>query len=183
MKAVGDFDFTRKTATTDADSVEAEIPEEKMTEFAKVNDLKAESSQKDGINPEATDITSYRPNVQDREWIISETDVSWISIGCYILGTGGGGSPYSHTLHLREIMRAGGVVRVKSPDDLLDDDLVACGGGKGSPTVGHEKLTGTEYVQHVHFKSTLSLTIIQNVRCSKRTVRLHESLPHSRYSS
>ena len=58
--------------------------------------------------------------------------------------TGGGGSPYGHMLRLREIMRNGGVVRVISPDDLQDDDLVACGGGKGSPTVGIEKLAGDE---------------------------------------
>ena len=42
-------------------------------------------------------------------------------------------------------MRAGGIVQVISPDDLRDDDLVACGGGKGSPTVSIEKLPGDEY--------------------------------------
>jgi len=42
-------------------------------------------------------------------------------------------------------MRRGGVVRVVSPDDLKDEDLVACGGGKGSPTVSMEKLPGDEY--------------------------------------
>ncbi len=42
-------------------------------------------------------------------------------------------------------MRNGGIVRVISPYDLKDDDLVACGGGKGSPTVSMEKLAGNEY--------------------------------------
>lgn len=79
-------------------------------------------------------IETYKPRVNtNREWLLSETDLAWITIGCYILGTGGGGSPYQHMLRLREMMRAGATVRIISPWDLKDDDLVACGGGKGSP--------------------------------------------------
>jgi DUF917 family protein len=73
-------------------------------------------------------------------------DVNWISIGCYILGTGGGGNPYSSMIRLRSIIRAGGIVRVIDPNDLKDDDLVGCGGCVGSPTVGVEKLQGNELV-------------------------------------
>ncbi len=114
-----------------------------MTEFEKGSSTTHDVS-KDEEQVSDIDISTYKPNVQGREWIISETDLTWISIGCYILGTGGGGSPYGHMLRLREIMRSGGVVRVISPDDLRDDDLVACGGGKGSPTVSIEKLPGDE---------------------------------------
>jgi hypothetical protein len=116
-----------------------------MGEFEKKSASSSKKSEKPETISEQTDIKSYRPNIQDREWIISEIDLEWISTGCYILGTGGGGSPYGHMLRLREIMRNGGVVRVISPDDLKDDDLVACGGGKGSPTVSIEKLPGDEY--------------------------------------
>jgi hypothetical protein len=115
-----------------------------MDEFAKAIISKDLGETENSIQPAEIDILSYQPDVRGREWFISETDLSWISIGCYILGTGGGGSPYGHMLRLREIMRSGGVVRVTSPDDLQDDDLVACGGGKGSPTVSIEKLTGDE---------------------------------------
>lgn len=80
-------------------------------------------------------------------WYISETDLDWITLGCYILGTGGGGSPYSSMLRVRGILRAGGVIRVISPDDLNDDDLVGSGGGAGSPTVGVQKLAVDEYVR------------------------------------
>lgn len=90
------------------------------------------------------DILSYRPAIQAREWIISEADLDWITIGCYILGTGGGGSPYASMLRMRSILRAGGIVRVINPQDLKDDDLIGCGGGAGSPTVGIEKLQGDE---------------------------------------
>lgn len=94
---------------------------------------------------EPVDIASYKPNVVDRVWYVSETDLDWMSIGCYILGTGGGGSPYSHMLRMRGILRDGGVIRVINPHDLKDDDQVGCGGGSGSPTVGIEKLPGDEY--------------------------------------
>jgi hypothetical protein len=92
----------------------------------------------------SVDIAAYRPTIKGREWLISELDLDWISTGCYILGTGGGGSPYSSMLRLRSILRGGGVVRVIDPNDLKDDDLVGCGGGAGSPTVGIEKLQGDE---------------------------------------
>lgn len=122
------------------------VEEDAMTEFANTTQSTSESATENTISLSEVNIASYKPNVQGRERIISDTDLLWISTGCYILGTGGGGSPYGHMLRLREIMKNGGVVRVISPDDLKDDDLVACGGGKGSPTVGIEKLTGDEYV-------------------------------------
>jgi hypothetical protein len=121
-----------------------------MTEFGRKN-LEASEVVRNHEPEEPTrisqvDIEAYKPKIVNREWIVSETDLDWITTGCYILGTGGGGSPYGHMLRLREIMRQGGVVRIISPDDLNDDDLVACGGGKGSPTVSMEKLAGDEFV-------------------------------------
>jgi hypothetical protein len=142
VKAVGDFDFSQEMVG-EAATMDGEKQRDEMTEFEKKS-AATEKSSKETISVEV-DIVSYRPHVRDREWIISETDLAWITIGCYILGTGGGGSPYGHMLRLREIMRNGGVVRVISPDDLHDDDLIACGGGKGSPTVSMEKLAGDEY--------------------------------------
>ena len=146
MKAVGDFDFNRKVSTDVSFSPEGNIEEDKMDEFAKTAHFNRDSGVEGDTPLAGTDIRLYKPNIQGREWIVSDTDLSWISTGCYILGTGGGGSPYGHMLRLREIMKNGGVVRVISPEDLRDDDLVACGGGKGSPTVGIEKLTGDECV-------------------------------------
>lgn len=93
------------------------------------------------------DILSYRPNVKNRVWYISETDLDWIAIGCYILGTGGGGSPYSQMVRLRSELRKGAIVRVVNPYDLKDDDQVGCGGGVGSPTVGIEKLAADELME------------------------------------
>ncbi|EOD49099.1 putative hydantoinase protein [Neofusicoccum parvum UCRNP2] len=106
-----------------------------------------EVAEKKAGEKEVVDFEAYRPRVEDRVWYISETDLAWISTGCYILGTGGGGSPYSSMLRLRSMLRAGAVVKVVSPDDLKDDDRVGCGGGAGSPTVGIEKLAGDEMME------------------------------------
>ena len=145
MKAVGDFDFSRQTNVDGNPLTNRQLQPDEMRKFQK-HSLAQVSFDNTKYSIPEVDILSYKPNVQCRDWIISETDLSWISIGCYILGTGGGGSPYGHMLRLREIMRNGGIVHVISPDDLRDEDLVACGGGKGSPTVSIEKLPGDEYV-------------------------------------
>ena len=172
MKAVGDFDFAQE-AGTEISSVEKKLERDEMIEFEKNSSTTKEQEQEKG-NLVKIDIKSYRPNIRARQWTISETDLAWITTGCYILGTGGGGSPYGHMLRLREIMRNGGVVRVISPDDLKDNDLVACGGGKGSPTVSIEKLAGDEYV--VPFLGTQDTADIrQNDASSDRTVQLYES--------
>ena len=96
---------------------------------------------------EEVDILSYRPNVKNRVWNVSETDLNWITTGCYILGTGGGGSPYSLMIRIRTQLRSGATVRIVNPYDLPDDAQVGCGGGAGSPTVGIEKLAGDELLE------------------------------------
>lgn len=151
---MGDFDFSQKASVETLVLSDDTLKEEEMSEFEKKSSTTKDTSSESLPNVEV-DITTYNPNIQGREWIISETDLAWISTGCYILGTGGGGSPYGHMLRLREIMRNGGIVRVISPGDLRDDDLVACGGGKGSPTVSIEKLPGDEYT---HLNTLYSVT-------------------------
>ncbi|KAK7013143.1 DUF917-domain-containing protein [Favolaschia claudopus] len=142
VKAIGDFDFSGPISI---------IPpldecDEGTTDYEVV--LKKPSRSAAEVDRPALDIASYKPLVNSkREWIISETDLEWISTGCYILGTGGGGTPYPHFIRLREMMRKGAVVRVISPEDLADSAIVACGGGKGSPTVTIEKLPANEQVE------------------------------------
>ncbi|KAH6683182.1 hypothetical protein B0J14DRAFT_575297 [Halenospora varia] len=147
VKAVGDFDFSREAEAEVLLVPENQTEVDQMEDFAKKSSLDDASSTSNSKPEVEIDIMTYKPEIRGREWIISNTDLDWISCGCYILGTGGGGSPYGHMLRLREIMKEGGVVRVISPDDLRDEDLVACGGGKGSPTVSMEKLTGDEMMQ------------------------------------
>lgn len=158
VRAAGEFDFSR---TGDV----ALLPESKGDDYDESNDMeqyeKAASTSISNITsgsstkpkipePAQVDLDTYRPKVQNRIWYISETDLAFITTGCYILGTGGGGSPYSHMVRLRSMLRAGDVVRVISPSDLHDTDRVGCGGGMGSPTVGIEKLQGDEMMQSQH---------------------------------
>lgn len=154
VRAAGDFDFTRTDLATVPNSVQSEGAEANdMNQYEKIA---ATNGTKD-LTPEASatktertkdlkdiDLDTYRPTVKNRVWYVNETDLAFITTGCYILGTGGGGSPYSHMVRLRSMLRAGAIVRVISPDDLQDDDRVGCGGGMGSPTVGIEKLSGDE---------------------------------------
>ncbi|UQC77300.1 uncharacterized protein CLUP02_02767 [Colletotrichum lupini] len=120
IKAVGDFDFSR-TASLDTTT----IPDD------------TENYDEEIPRPPAPPRSEEIPSPQPLH--LSETDLDWITTGCYILGTGGGGSPYQHMLRLREMMRAGATVKIISSFDLKDDDIVACGGGKGSPQVSIEK--------------------------------------------
>ncbi|KAJ0383107.1 hypothetical protein COL922a_011155 [Colletotrichum nupharicola] len=148
IKAVGDFDFSRtdfSDAAPIANGVDGFGSETSGTVEKKPEtngDTQGSASQ--SIIYTKDYIHSYKPKIVTKEWLLSETDLDWITIGCYILGTGGGGSPYQHMLRLREMMRAGATVRIILPWDLEDDDVVACGGGKGSPQVSIEEPYGDD---------------------------------------
>lgn len=155
VRAAGDFDFSRTDLATIPDTYGQEAELNDMNQYEKIaatNDTNGSSSSSDSAKaakPQLSDIDldSYRPMVENRTWYVNETDLAFITTGCYILGTGGGGSPYSSFVRLRSMMRDGAIVRVISPDDLRDDDRVGCGGGMGSPTVGIEKLAGDEMME------------------------------------
>ncbi|KPM37576.1 hypothetical protein AK830_g8985 [Neonectria ditissima] len=143
VRASGDFDFARNDVAQ-ALVGESDEPEQEMESYEKTTKT---DSNRDVKVKEEIDILTYRPSVKNRVWSTSETDLSWITIGCYILGTGGGGSPYSSMIRLRTQLRNGATARIISPDDLPDDAQVGCGGGVGSPTVGIEKLAGDELLE------------------------------------
>lgn len=153
VRAAGDFDFSRSDAATVPSTNGDDNESNDMGQYEKgpsangTENKTPKPKQSDSTELAQVDLDSYRPRVKNRVWYISETDLAFITTGCYILGTGGGGSPYSSMVRLRSILRAGGVVRVISPEDLQDDDRVGCGGGMGSPTVGIEKLQGDEMME------------------------------------
>ncbi|KAL0941470.1 hydantoinase [Colletotrichum truncatum] len=138
VRAAGDFDFSRTDLASIPLNDEAELPQTNTAPHTRSKrTIKAKLKK-------APDVLTYKPRVENRVWYISETDLDWISIGCYILGTGGGGSPYSQQIILREKLRKGAVVRVVNPNDIPDDALVGCGGYAGSPTVAIEKKSADE---------------------------------------
>ncbi|ORY25558.1 DUF917-domain-containing protein [Naematelia encephala] len=90
------------------------------------------------INPE-----TYRPTVDsDRVWHISETDLAFIADGCGVMGTGGGGSPYSPMLMCAIALRDGKRMRVVDPDDVPEESTWMRCGFVGSPSVGSERIQG-----------------------------------------
>ncbi|EOO02161.1 putative hydantoinase protein [Phaeoacremonium minimum UCRPA7] len=145
VRAAGDFDFSRTDMASIPEGSELE-PEVEMSQYEK----STRTSTKNTKVKEEVDILTYKPTVKDRVWYVNETDLDWITTGCYILGTGGGGSPYSHMVRLRGMLRTGAIVRVINPYDLKDDAQIGTGGGMGSPTVGIEKLQGDEMLEAQH---------------------------------
>ncbi|PKS06076.1 hypothetical protein jhhlp_007910 [Lomentospora prolificans] len=88
------------------------------------------------------DILTYRPEISPSgEWVISPTDLKFIEIGCYILGCGGGGSPYSTYLNLLELLRQGERIVIVSPDSLPDEAVLPPVAAIGTPAVGLERIS------------------------------------------
>ncbi|KAI1333331.1 hydantoinase [Xylariaceae sp. FL0255] len=150
VRTAGDFDYTRTGLSTDiTNELDGEDEPNTAGHGIAISERSTvtEKSNPPGVDDQDINIEGYEPNVSNRVWYISETDLKWISIGCYILGCGGGGSPYATMVRIREMLRRGVVIRVVSPSDLPDDAAVGCGGGAGSPTVSMEKLSGNEMVE------------------------------------
>ena len=68
-------------------------------------------------------------------------EIEPLAVGAWILGTGGGGSPYASFLNLCRLYDQGVSVELMDPDDLADDDLVAVVSNQGAPLVGQERLS------------------------------------------
>jgi DUF917 family protein len=71
---------------------------------------------------------------------ITLDDIESLAVGAWILGTGGGGSPYLGLLNMRRLYAEGHPVTLMSPLDLADDDRVAVVSNMGAPLVGQERL-------------------------------------------
>ncbi len=100
---------------------------------------------------------------------ITLDDIESLTVGAWILGTGGGGSPYLGLLNMRRLYAAGRRVALISPFDLADDDWVAVVSNMGAPLVGQERLADSRNIaraveiQQAHwghkFRAVMSLEI------------------------
>ena len=100
---------------------------------------------------------------------LSLDDIESLAVGAWILGTGGGGSPYLGLLNMRQLYAEGKRVQLMSPDALDDDDPVAVVSNQGAPLVGQERLTDSrniaravtlmEEVTGKHFRAIMALEI------------------------
>lgn len=90
------------------------------------------------------DLESYRPNVENGVWYVSEVDLELISTGCGVLGTGGGGPTHHEYLKSLQALRTAGPgkMRVISPKALKDEDMVCFGSWYGTPSVINERIAG-----------------------------------------
>lgn len=77
-------------------------------------------------------VNDYRPKIVMEEttgnkiWIVSPTDLEWMADGCFVLGCGGGGSPYPEMLKLRQHIIEGNVLKIMDIDSLKDDAKIYC---------------------------------------------------------
>lgn len=67
-------------------------------------------------------------------------EIDPLAVGAWILGTGGGGSPYLAQLNLKKLYRDGRKCKLIDPMALDDGDAVAVVSKMGAPLVGQERL-------------------------------------------
>ncbi len=88
------------------------------------------------------DTTTQRRIAGER--ILPLDDIEALALGAWILGTGGGGTPYLNLLNMRRLYGEGRTVTLKDPMSLKDDALVAVLSSQGAPLVGQERLSDPE---------------------------------------
>ncbi|KAJ3469968.1 hypothetical protein MRS44_000067 [Fusarium solani] len=90
------------------------------------------------------DLETYRPEVTDGVWYVSEVDLEMMATGCGVLGTGGGGPTHHEFLKGLHALRTGGrrKMRIISPKSLKDDAVLCFGSWYGSPSVINERIAG-----------------------------------------
>ncbi|NMJ41405.1 DUF917 domain-containing protein [Roseomonas sp. JC162] len=71
---------------------------------------------------------------------ITLDEIEALAVGAWVLGTGGGGSPYLGLLNMRRLYAEGKRVSLMDPDELADDDMIAVVSNMGAPLVGQERL-------------------------------------------
>jgi hypothetical protein len=76
---------------------------------------------------------------------IQPEELTPLSTGAWILGAGGGGSPYYSYLNVREQYKTGKRINLIDPKTLGDNDLVAVVSSMGAPLVGQERLRDHDF--------------------------------------
>lgn len=76
---------------------------------------------------------------------IERDELEPLATGAWILGTGGGGSPYLSYLNMRQAYADGTRVTLMDPASLDDDDAVAVVSNMGAPLVGQERLADPDF--------------------------------------
>src|SRR5260370_21468733 len=77
---------------------------------------------------------------------IALEDIESLAVGAWVLGTGGGGSPYLGLLNMRALYKEGCRVQLMPSEELADDDWIAAVSNMGAPLVGQERLTDSRTI-------------------------------------
>jgi uncharacterized protein len=118
---------------------------------------------------------------------ITLDDIEMLAVGAWILGTGGGGSPYLGLLNMRRLYAEGRRVELMSPLDLADSDRVAVVSNMGAPLVGQERLADSRNIARAvemqeeysgrKFRAVMSLEIGGNNAIQPLMAAAHLELP------
>ena len=165
VKAVGELDIKMQPQSLDDESAEGEDEDPEMDK----------SFTTKIIDEPPVDPRSYTPTILKneatgvQEWHITETDIDYLSNGCYVLGCAGGGSPAATRIQLRDMLRAGYKMRVVDASALPEDACVYWGGHMGSPATSNERMQSLEtvyafralmeYFGHSSFDAVMGLEI------------------------
>src|SRR3984885_14048410 len=118
---------------------------------------------------------------------LSLDDIESLAVGAWILGTGGGGSPYLGLLNMRRLYAEGRRVQLMSPFDRPEGDGVGVVATMGAPLVGQGRLADSrniaravEMQQDYHgwkFRAVMSLEIGGNNSIQPLMAAAHLDLP------
>ncbi|KAL3418384.1 hydantoinase [Phlyctema vagabunda] len=139
VKVAGPLDYEQILNAAKTES------EEDLAEGESYHERKEWKYDDSAAAPEAriVDFSTYTPNIgANRVWHISETDLYFLSIGCYIIGCAGGGTTYSKYLETRQLLRSGETMTIVDINDLPPDTHCPPLSGVGSPAVGAERPGG-----------------------------------------
>ncbi|AEY95545.1 FACR027Cp [Eremothecium gossypii FDAG1] len=148
VKVIGDIDYGKALDVTHKVAEENGDESDEETNYVTTKNATVLATE-----AKTVDYTTYRPSIKDGEWILSVTDIDFISIGAYILGCGGGGDPTSETIELKRIIKNGGVIKVLTLDEF---ERKTNGKGRainvaycGSPTLSSERLHANELLEAI----------------------------------
>src|SRR5207302_6438181 len=77
---------------------------------------------------------------------ITLDDIESLAVGAWVLGTGGGGSPYLGLLNMRALYKDGYRVQLMPADELAGDEWGAAVCNVGGPLVGQERMPGSRTI-------------------------------------
>ncbi|OAX80456.1 hypothetical protein ACJ72_05210 [Emergomyces africanus] len=116
--------------------------------YAEIKTLNKNDLEPNHPDEPVAGLSKYRPTIDaSGKWLLSKIDLQFIAIGCYILGCGGGGSPYSTYLEAANLVEEGRIMAIVDASTLAADAVLVPVGAVGSPAVADER-PGGDLVLH-----------------------------------